>query len=612
MNLARSAKCGSRIAALITLLFGSDLTNAAVPDWAAHAVWYQIFPERFRNGDQANDPTPPSLAGTHPYFVPPGWRVSPWTSDWYELQPWEKDGKDFYVHAQLRRYGGDLQGIIDKLDYLKELGVNALYLNPIFESPSLHKYGATLYQHVDKHFGPDPAGDLKQFAADNPADPATWKWTSADKLFLKLIAEVHRRDMRIIIDGVFNHVGLQFWALQRAKREGPDSRYAKWFHVTRWDDPSTPADEFQARGWSGYQGLPEFARDEHNLLPDIRDHFQHIVRRWMDPNGDGDPSDGIDGWRLDVAADMPMGFWKEFRGWVKGINPKAYTTGEVWWEDYKANKLRNAAPWLEQAFDGVINYRFADSIYQFFNQSKPISATELGQMLTAIHRDYGYGRSLSLQNLFGSHDTERIGSMVVNPNHRQDHQSGVAQNRSYSVRAPNSVEKQRLKQMVAFQFLAPGAPFIYYGDEVGMWGADDPDCRKPMLWPDLKFAGERAHPFGQSRPVDNVSPDGDLLAFYRRLAELRGHNEVLRTGGFDLTLLDDERRLVAFRRQPAATGVAVLAAFNASDKPAILKPVDLKCDSFASWTNLWTGLAASSDSMEVSPHWFVVIGRESR
>ncbi|MFN0125666.1 MAG: glycoside hydrolase family 13 protein [Verrucomicrobiales bacterium] len=589
---------------LIVVLRWAFVAVSAPSDWAADAVWYQVFPERFRNGDPTNDPTPASLLGTWPDFVPPGWRVSPWTSDWYELQPWERDGKGFYVHAQLRRYGGDFQGIIDKLDYLKELGVNALYLNPIFESPSLHKYGAAMYQHVDKHFGPDPAGDMKLFAAEDPAAPTTWQWTAADKLFLKLIEEVHRRDMRLIIDGVFNHVGVPFWALQRAKREGPDGRFAKWFHITRWDDPATPADEFEYRGWSGLQDLPELARDEHNLHPDIREHFRHVVRRWMDPNSDGNPRDGIDGWRVDVAAEVPMGFWKEFRGWVKRINLDAYITGEIWWEDYRAIKLRNAAPWLDQAFDGVMNYRFADAVYQFFNQPEPIRATELGQLITAIHRDYGYGPSLGLQNLLGSHDTERIGAMVVNPKHRQDHQSSVSQNRSYSVRAPNTVEKQRWKQMVAFQFLAPGAPFIYYGDEVGMWGADDPDCRKPMRWPDLEFAAEREHPFGQSRPVNTVSPDGDLFAFHRRLAELRARHEALRRGQFEFTLLDDKRRLVAFRRQPSGAGASILAVFNASDQPAVLKPGDLKCDSFAGWTNLWTGSAADAATLKSNQQQF--------
>ena len=147
-----------------------------------------------------------SLRDTFPYVIPQVWQVSPWTSDWYRMQPWECDGQGFYHHAPLRRYGGDLQGILDELDYLEQLGVNALYLNPVFESPSLHKYGAALYHHIDKHFGPDPQGDLAMFAAEDPADPETWQWTAADELFLTLIEEVHRRDHPVWRRGSFEFI----------------------------------------------------------------------------------------------------------------------------------------------------------------------------------------------------------------------------------------------------------------------------------------------------------------------------------------------------------------------------------------------------------------------
>ncbi|HEX5221894.1 MAG TPA: glycoside hydrolase family 13 protein [Verrucomicrobiae bacterium] len=543
---------------------GQAQTNGTSANWFADAIWYQIFPERFRNGDPSNDPTPASLEGTWPYVVPKGWQVSPWTSDWYELQPWEKDGKGFYHHAQLRRYGGDIQGIIDKLDYLQALGVNALYLNPIFESPSLHKYGATMYHHVDKHFGPDPKGDLKLFAQEDPSDPATWKWSAADKLFLQFIKEAHRRKMRVIIDGVFNHVGIPFWALQRAKKEGQGSRFADWFIVTKWDDPQTARDEFTYKGWYGIKDLPELARDETNLNPEVREHIHAVVRRWMDPNGDGDPSDGIDGWRLDVAAEVPLGFWKEFRGWVKAINPNAYLTGEIWWDDFSKFTFRNARPWLDNAFDGVMNYRFGDAVYQFFNQSNSISATRFGALLADVHRDYGYERSLQLQNLFGSHDTSRIGSAVVNPQYRQDHGANVQDNRQYDVRPPSDSEKQRWKQMVAFQFLMPGAPYIYYGDEVGMWGADDPDCRKPMVWSDLQYADERNHPYGKTHPADPVRPDNDLLKHYSEWANRRSEMEVLRRGNFKIVLVDDARQLMGFQR--SLPGKDVIAVFNGSSR----------------------------------------------
>ena len=589
---------------VLVLLFG--VTAGAAESWFADAVWYQIFPERFRNGDPTNDPTRASLEGTWPYFVPDGWDVVPWTSDWYQLQPWETDGKGFYVHAQLRRYGGDLQGIIDKLDYLKDLGVNTLYLNPVFESASLHKYGATMYHHIDKHFGPDPQGDLALFAAEDASDVATWRWSAADRLFLQLIAEVHKRDMRIIIDGVFNHVGIPFWAFQRARREGSDSPFAKWFHISRWDDLATTEDEFDYQGWVGIKDLPEFRKDERGPHPEVKDHIRAVLRRWMDPNGDGDPSDGIDGWRLDVAAEVPLAFWKECRGWVKAINPEAYLTGEIWWDDYEQCTYKNAQPWLDGAFDAVMNYRFGDAAYQFFNQPEPITATTLVERLGEIHRDYGYRRSLDQQNLLGSHDTSRVGSAVVNPQHRQDHGANLQSNRAYKVHKPNAAEKRRWKQMVAFQFLAPGAPYIYYGDEVGMWGADDPDCRKPMVWDDLSYATERAHPFGLSRPADTVEPDTEMLTFYRRVTQWRRDYPALRQGTFTVLLADDARRLVAFRREH--DGVQALAIFNGSERACQVAWSELGLVGSEPWKTV-TGAVPSDDAISVDGHGFVLLVR---
>ena len=600
-DLLRQVKC-----VLVVALLCCTASEAA--NWYADAVWYQVFPERFRNGDTTNDPTPASLEGTWPYFVPDEWQVVPWTSDWYRLLPWEQaDGKSFYVHAQLRRYGGDLQGILDKLDYLKALGVNALYLNPVFESASLHKYGATMYHHVDKHFGPDPTGDLALFATEDAADPATWRWSAADRLFLKLIAEVHRRDMRIIIDGVFNHVGIPFWAFQRARAEGPNSRFAKWFHITRWDDPATLADEFDYHGWVGIKDLPEFRKDERGPHPEVKEHFRAIVRRWMDPDGDGEPSDGIDGWRLDVAAEVPLAFWKEFRSWVKAISPEAYLTGEIWWDDYDRCTFRNAGPWLDGAFDGVMNYRFGDAVYRFFNQPEPIPATVFAGLLTGIQRDDGYERSLGLQNLFGSHDTARIGSAVVNPQHRQDHGANLQSNRHYNVGKPNATEKQRWRQMVAFQFLTPGAPYVYYGDEVGMWGADDPDCRKPMIWDDLSYEPERAHPFGLARPVDSVEPDTEMLAFYRMVTRWRRERAVLRRGTFEILLADNRQHLIGFRR--AYEGAEAVAVFNASDASCAVKTSRLEISDLGAWRFV-RGQASADETIEIGGRGFALLVRE--
>ncbi|MEK7671087.1 MAG: alpha-amylase family glycosyl hydrolase, partial [Bacteroidota bacterium] len=286
--------------------------------WAKEAVWYQIFPERFRNGDKNNDPTVNDIRGSWPHDELKEWHISSWTGDWYTLQPWEEaNGKGFYYNAQLRRYGGDLQGVIDKLDYLKKLGINAIYLNPIFESPSLHKYDATMYHHVDNNFGPDPEGDRRIWSSENPADPKSWKWTSADKRFLKLLSEAHKRNMRVIIDGVFNHVGMTFWAIEDVKKNGEKSTYKDWFTVKSYDNPATPENEFSYDGWFGVKELPELREDANGLLPGSREHIQAIVKRWGDPNSDGNPSDGVDGWRLDVADMVAIPFWQDFRKWVR-------------------------------------------------------------------------------------------------------------------------------------------------------------------------------------------------------------------------------------------------------------------------------------------------------
>ncbi|MEO1480326.1 MAG: alpha-amylase family glycosyl hydrolase, partial [Bacteroidota bacterium] len=159
----------------------------AVPEWTRGAVWYQIFPERFRNGDPSNDPTIESIRGAYPHteserLLAAGWQPTPWTHDWYEQEGWaQRLGEPFYTTVQLRRYGGDLQGMLDALPYLDSLGVTALYLNPMNDSPSLHKYDARVYRHIDPHFGPDPEGDKAIIAAEDPLDPDTWQLTAADE-----------------------------------------------------------------------------------------------------------------------------------------------------------------------------------------------------------------------------------------------------------------------------------------------------------------------------------------------------------------------------------------------------------------------------------------------
>ena len=165
--------------------------------------------------------------------------------------------------------------------------------------------------------------DQQLIKEEIPDDQLTWVWTKSDSLFLKLIGEVHSRGMKIIIDGVFNHTGIQFWAFQDIIKNGEQSKYKDWFIVKSFDDPTTSQNEFDYKGWWGTKFLPEFNRTENDLHPGPKQYIFHSTLKWMDPNNDGDPSDGIDGWRLDVAREVPIGFWTDWRRLVKSINPNA-------------------------------------------------------------------------------------------------------------------------------------------------------------------------------------------------------------------------------------------------------------------------------------------------
>ncbi len=517
---------------LSTLLAQTNKNIPRVPNWAKDAIWYQIFPERFANGDKGNDPTPHDMKGAWPYQDVNGWQISPWTSDWYKLQPWEKaDGHDFNWNAGIRRYGGDLQGVLDHLDYLQKLGINAIYLNPIFESPSLHKYDTRMYHHIDNNFGPDPKGDEKIWATENPDDPKTWKWTSADKLFLKLIKEVHKRGMHIIIDGVFNHVGMSFWAFKDVEKNQQKSKYKDWFIINKWDNPNTPQNEFEYQGWAGVKDLPEINKNgTHDLADGFADHIHNVIKRWMAP--DGNPSNGIDGWRLDVAEKVNIKFWKEFRDWVKEINPQAYITGEIWWENWPINQMFNAAPWLQgDSFDAVMNYRFARAVKKFIIDKKDqISAQAFVDSLKTLLDEYPKENLYVLMNLVDSHDVDRIASQIVNPDRWFDHDANPSQNKDYKIRKPNAIELQKQKLIAAIQMTMPGAPMIYYGDEAGMWGGDDPDCRKPMVWENFKYETEVSDPLGRDRKPDSVFFNTDLFNWYKKLISIRADNKVFIRG----------------------------------------------------------------------------------
>ena len=548
-----------------------------VPAWAQDAIWYQIFVERFRNGDPSNDPTPHDIEGVTNEPPPKGWQPTPWSQDWYRQEPWAKaTGKDFYGSVQFRRYGGDLRGVLDRLDYLQSLGVTALYLNPVNDAPSLHKYDARNYHHIDRNFGPDPRGDEAQTAAEDPANPATWRWTSADTLFLALIREVHRRGMRIIVDYSWNHTGIAFWAWRDVLAHQRQSRYADWYQVERFDDPATPdTNEFRYRGWLGVPWLPEWKKVgrppgqthgpiEGNLVPDVRRLVFDVTRRWMDPNGDGKPSDGVDGFRLDVAEMVPLGFWRDYRRFVRSINPRAYLVGEVWWENWP-DRVWDPAPWLKgDVFDAVMNYRWYMPTRSFFIGSGPsLAASGYAASLDSLTRGIGAAQLRGMMNLTASHDTPRFSTSLYNPG-RYKYHNNPREDSSYRIDRPDERTRRTEELILVQQFTYVGAPHIWNGDEVGMWGADDPDDRKPMVWSDLHYEDETTHPFGRPRPRNPVLPDTALFRVYQRLIALRkAHLRLLVDGGLRWLVTDDPRGLLLYERT-LGTQRAVIA-FNVAD-----------------------------------------------
>lgn len=487
----------------------------AVPSWARDAVWYQIFPERFRNGDPKNDPTRESLELGN--GVSDKWRIKPWGSDWFSRDEWEREfGTNFYNNSIFhRRYGGDLQGIIDRLDYLKDLGITALYLNPIFYANSLHKYDGNAHHHIDPYFGPNPQADLAQIARENasnaPYDPKTWQWTSADLLFLKLIGEVKKRNMRIIIDGVWNHVGRGFFAFQDLAQKQSASGFKSWFVVNRYDDPSTTQNEFSYKSWENFTSLPEFARtaDGRDLAPAPKDYIWNVTRRWMDPNGDGNPNDGIDGWRLDVVPYMPLGFWNEWNIYVRSINPNAYTTAEIWTDQTPAF-VRGGN------FSAAMNYwAFALPVKDFFINKRG-TAESFWNTITSRMNAYTPEVQAAMQNMMDSHDTERLASQIVNSNLTGTPTNNAWARPSYLIRKPTEQERDLQKLIALFQMTFTGAPMLYYGTESGIWGGNDPDDRSPMNWSDIRFdAQSGSHSPAFVRPVDDMNFDSGLVNFYK-------------------------------------------------------------------------------------------------
>lgn len=438
--------------------FELDLAGLSVfqtPEWVKDAVFYQIFPERFANGDPANDP-----------FAVRSWGGTPTTGNFF---------------------GGDFQGVIDNISYLEELGITAIWFNPIFEAPSNHKYDTSDYMKIDPSFG------------------------GLDK-FKEMVSALHAAGIKVILDGVFNHTGYSFWAFQDIVAKGRDSRYVNWYHIHDFPIRRSPKPNYEA--WWGFPDLPQLNMEN----PEVRSYILDVVTYWMEL--------GVDGWRLDVPNEIGHFFWREFRDHVKGINPDAYIVGEIW---------HNGSAWLQgDQFDAVMNYVFRDAVLDFFAR-KTCKASDFMGRLESTRADYPDAASMVLLNLLGSHDTERV----------------------YTAFRGN---KNLMVPAIVFQMTYPGAPIVYYGDEIGMRGSKDPGCRGTMVW-------------------DESKQDRELLQLYKGLIRLRKSSIALRRGNMRWLLVDDPTRSFAFSRH--YEGETVVVAVCAGDTGV---SVDLAMDSVSDGT----------------------------
>jgi neopullulanase len=436
------------------------------PDWVKNAIFYQIYPDRFARG-----PRPSRLRGI---------QLKPWGS------PPEEQGYQ----------GGDLYGVVDKLDYLQDLGVTALYLNPIFASASNHRYHTYDYYEVDPLLGGDDA-------------------------LRELLDEAHGRSMRVILDGVFNHASRGFWAFHHILENGPNSPYIDWFFVNAWPLRPYEYDEqnhHNYTAWWNLPALPKFNTDN----PGVRDYLLGVARHWIDF--------GIDGWRLDVPADIDDdAFWQEFRATVKEGNPDAYIVGEIW---------TPAQRWLQgDQFDAVMNYQFTVPVINYtaahtlrldYEKNeydlRPFDAPQFAKAIDAMLGRYDWEINLAQLNLLDSHDTARALWIM-------------------------GEDKSALRLAVLLQMTMPGAPCIYYGDEIGLSSGDDPLCRQAFPW------------------ADEAAWDTELLAFYRRAIALRRSVPALRTGEF--TPLYARGQVYGFRR--ALPQGEALVFFNAGESEQTVK-----------------------------------------
>ena len=509
------------------------------PDWAKGAVMYQIFVDRFCNGDESND----VQTCEYVYIGRPVNRVEDWGKN-----PTTMDVGCFY--------GGDLKGVREKLDYIQGLGVEVIYLNPIFVSPSNHKYDIQDYEHIDPHFGvivEDKDGLVAADAVDNgdaekyvirTASPRNLE--ASDRFFAEFVEEIHRRGMKVILDGVFNHCGSfnkwldgeEIYARQGGYEPGAflakDSPYRSFFQFYDEKDSAWPRNK-SYDGWWGHDTLPKL---NYESSPKLVEYILDIARRWVSPPFN------VDGWRLDVAADLGHTadynheFWRKFRAAVKEVNPDALILAEHYGDP---------GPWLEgDQWDSVMNYdAFMEPLTWFLTGMEKHSDSFSGELLgngenffnaMSYHMSRMQPSSiLTAMNELSNHDHSRFLTRTNGVVGRIGTVGAEAANRGVKVCV--------LREAVMVQMTWPGAPTVYYGDEAGVCGWTDPDSR-------------RTYPWGHE--------DLELIEYHRYMIRIHKALPVLRRGAVKELLAG--RNVIAYGRMLGKYQAVVAVNNNAQER----------------------------------------------
>ncbi len=468
-------------------LHPNDVFDA--PNWVKDTVWYQIFPERFANGDQSNDPE-----GTLP---------------WGGAAPTPENF-----------FGGDLKGVIEKIPYLKRLGISGIYFTPIFKAYSNHKYDTIDYMEIDPQFG-----------------------TKED--LVELVNTCHEQGIKVMLDAVFNHSGFYFPQFQDVLENGENSKYKNWFHTHEFPLKTDDIPNYDTFGF--VPQMPKLNTQNH----EVREYLLEVGRYWV-------REFNIDGWRLDVANEVDHQFWRDFRTEVRSIKPELYILGEIW---------HDSMPWLHgDQFDAVMNYPFTTNLLNLFAKQS-ITAKEFVWNMTTVNHMYPSTVNAVQFNLIGSHDTPRVLTEA-------------------------GEDKNRLKQIFNFLLTFIGTPCIYYGDEIGLTGEQDPGCRKCMPW-------------------DESEQDLDLFTHVQTLLRLRKEVPLLgNEGTFTFLNPDQHEHVIGYTKTDGRTTILMLMNTSSLDQEYKI-PFNLKGKLIK---NLWTekeyAAEASSLIEQLPPYGFTILAFE--